>query len=112
MALFKIEISWTSDGFHILHENGLEQIVHYYEHTIQGALCEDIAALFNQDLYHAIMECPIRKEEVLKGMPRTKCVSMTFTTTGDGSIILALDLERSVGIRQALYPTILSLGPP
>jgi hypothetical protein len=102
IALFKIEVNWVTDTFQLVHENGTVQIVPHSEFTLKGVLGKDIVAVFEPEINSAITECPVRARELLEGKLRTDCVSMIFRRS-EGTIILALDLERGVQIQGKLY---------
>jgi hypothetical protein len=104
IALFKIEVNWATDAFQLAHENGTVQIIPHSEFTLKGVLGEDIVAVFEPEINSAITECPVRARELVEGKRRTDCVSMTFRRS-EGTIILALGLERGVQIQGKLYNT-------
>ena len=79
MALFKVEVNWRTNAFHINHENGLLQIIPHSQYTMKGVSDEDIIAVFGAGIHAAITTCSIRANELREGDRRTKCVSITFS---------------------------------
>jgi hypothetical protein len=100
MALFKIKVSWGANTFQVVHENGMVQNMPEFTH--KGALEEDIVAVFDPKIGSAITECAVRQRELAEAKSRTGCVSMIFAK-GEGTLILALGLERGVQIQSKLY---------
>lgn len=100
MALFKMEVSWVTHTFQIVHENGMMQTMSEFVH--KGALEEDIVAVFDPEISSAITECTVRRRELAEGKRRTGCVSIAFARS-EGTVTLAMDLQRGVEIQKKLY---------
>ncbi|UPX13470.1 uncharacterized protein EKO05_0003977 [Ascochyta rabiei] len=49
MALFKVEVTWVTDAFWVVHCGGMSQIIPYFQHTMKGVSDEDIVAVFGAD---------------------------------------------------------------
>lgn len=103
-ALFKVEVDWVTDDFHIVHPGGMLQSIPNSEHTLKGVLDEDIVAVFGSDVHAAISSCCIRASEIAGGKARTKCVSMTFSKT-KGTIDLTMSVPDGFNIQDKLYAT-------
>ncbi|CAG5148338.1 uncharacterized protein ALTATR162_LOCUS2186 [Alternaria atra] len=101
MALFKVEVTWVTDAFWVVHDGGLLQIIPYSQHTMKGVLDEDIVAVFGADIHAAITTCSIRANELREGHGKTKCISMTFSKS-KATIDLTLSVMEGVKIQKKL----------
>ncbi|KAH8724194.1 hypothetical protein GQ44DRAFT_728166 [Phaeosphaeriaceae sp. PMI808] len=92
MELFRVEVVWMVDRFHVIHENGTLSIIHDSVYQLVGPLDEDIGAVFPSNVHAAITACPIRVKELAEGKRRTTCVSMNFLK-GKGTVKLEMGLN-------------------
>ncbi|EUC26738.1 hypothetical protein COCCADRAFT_113512 [Bipolaris zeicola 26-R-13] len=96
MALFKVEVTWRTNAFWIIHENGLLQIIPHSQYTMKGVSDKDIIAVFGADIHAAITTYSIRANELREGDRRTKCVSITFL---EKRAVINLILSVSEGVK-------------
>jgi hypothetical protein len=104
MALFKVEVTWETDAFRVIHEGGMLQIIPYSQHTMKGVLDEDIVAVFGADIHAAITTCSMRANELSEEGGKTRCVSMTFSKR-KATIDLTLSVMEGVKIQNKFWVT-------
>jgi hypothetical protein len=88
-ALYKVEVERIADTYHIVHADGMVQIIRpvvhemigpvQIEHDLVGVLDADIYNVFGSTVYEAIRECPTRRRELAEGVGKTRCVKLTIS---------------------------------
>jgi hypothetical protein len=104
-ALLDREVKKTPQNWYITtHEGYLETVPRLLTSKVAlaGVPGDAIKEVLGPDIYSAINEGPIRREELDKGKHRTICVSMNLTMNG-AFINLCLDLSRGFEIAQQLF---------
>jgi hypothetical protein len=104
IALFKVEVDWVTDAFHVLHGGGVLQTIYDSKHTLSRVLEEDIVAVFGSDVLTAISRSHLRANEVKEERARTECVKMTFSK-GMGTIELIMGAIEGINIQVKLGAT-------
>jgi hypothetical protein len=101
MALFKVEVDWKTDGFRVVHHDGMVQTIPHFEFTLNGVLNEDIFAVFKSEICSATTEGPTRARELAEGKRRTESVSMIFSKS-EATIHLTMGLWKGIEIQNRL----------
>jgi hypothetical protein len=114
-ALYKVEVEWIADTYHIVHADGMVQIIRPVvhevigpvetEHDLVGVLDEDIYHVFGSTVYEAIRACPTRKRELEDGVGKTRCVKMTISKE-KSTINLLMSHLGGVSVVNKLWTTV------
>jgi hypothetical protein len=114
-ALYKVEVERIADTYHIIHADGMVQIIRplvhevvgpvQIEHDLVGVLDDDIYEVFGSTVYEAIRACPARKKELAEGVGKTTCVKMTISK-GKCRINLSMSHLGGVSVLNKLWTTV------